>query len=120
MCASAGACLHCTALQRHDRLWSCAVQIEDLPTEMRAIPHSFKVDSPTKSLFLFADTEEERMTWRRRLREAIRAHKSLLAAGGDTHPADAGHADGHAHGATTWCCAVFFVTVWCLRWTASC
>jgi hypothetical protein len=40
---------------------------------MASVPHSFKICSEKKSLFVFADTEEDRIAWRRKIREAVRA-----------------------------------------------
>lgn len=40
--------------------------------ELSTIPHSFKLNTDVKSVYLFADSEEEHMAWRRRIREAVR------------------------------------------------
>ena len=48
-------------------------QIDDVPPEMAAIPHSFKICSEEKSLYVFADSDEDRISWRRMIREAVRA-----------------------------------------------
>ena len=48
------------------------VQFADSPAELASIAHSFKLTSDKKTIFLFADTEEEHMAWRRRIREAVR------------------------------------------------
>jgi hypothetical protein len=54
-----------------------SLQIDDVPTEMVSVPHSFKVCSDKKSLYLFADSEEDRISWRRTIREAIRALRPM-------------------------------------------
>ncbi len=58
-------------------LWSvcsfcCYPQFVDSPPELAAIPHCFKLTSEKKPIFLFSDTEELHMAWRRRIREAVR------------------------------------------------
>lgn len=55
------------------------VQFVDAPTEIANIPHSFKLITDKKSIFLFAETEEDHMAWRRRIREAVRTLRTAAA-----------------------------------------
>lgn len=53
---------------------------------MATVPHSFKVCSEKKSLFLFAETEEDRISWRRKIREAVRALRPAVRRGTSIAP----------------------------------
>jgi hypothetical protein len=63
--------------------WCCSSQFVDSPPEIASIPHSFKLVTDGKELFLYSDSEEEHMAWRRRIREAVR----LIRTTGDVTPA---------------------------------
>ena len=66
----------------------CRVQIDDVPPEMASTPHSFKICSDKKSLYVFADSEEDRISWRRKIREAVRALRPAVRRGGSMGPDD--------------------------------